>query len=249
MSKPIAILVVAAISLYGCSGNIEQETVRSIEIGTSRAEVEEILGEPVTSEETSVGIIHTYSFNIDANESSSLPDNYGGCVGPCAMAQLVNLPVTLLVDASGAFDEEKELHIVYGEDDRIIELIRFIPERDSPENAILSERQIAAQRGLTISQAQNGDPEAQYTVARMNSGLDRFMWLCRAAMNGHAKARFEMGISREYGYRPVNKDLVLAYVWYVLADRSGFEGGGTLPADPTPRNYWRTSDFRRAYSR
>lgn len=228
MSKPVAILVVAAIVLYGCSGNIEQEAVRSIEIGTYRAEVEEVLGEPVASEQTNVGVIHTYSFDVDADESDSLPDDYGGCVGACAMAYMLILPATVIVDASGVFDEERQLYVVYGPDNRVVELARTVPEGTSSEDAILRQRQwreeSAERRLITLGQAENGNPEAMYQYANVlsiNEQSERLRWYCRAAQAGHAKAQYTLGNYYRLGLVHIEQDVILAYAWYTLS----FEGG------------------------
>ncbi len=48
-------------------------------------------------------------------------------------------------------------------------------------------------------------------------------WLCQAADEGHSLARHRLGTIYYYGLDGVERDLVLAYVWYALAEQTGAE--------------------------
>ena len=45
-----------------------------------------------------------------------------------------------------------------------------------------------------------------------------FMWTCVAAHKGHFDAQVSLGYSYRYGRKPVERDLIQAYVWLALAD-------------------------------
>jgi hypothetical protein len=238
MTRLLAIPVVSAIILLGCT----PQNVRSIEVGTPRVEVEEILGEPLAREETSLGVIYTYSFIYDANESDTLPTDYGGCVGACAMAYLLILPLTLVVDASGINDEEHHLHIVYGPDSRAVELVDVLPDGQSAEEAILRERErqrlererqklererqeeAAALCKQPLTEAMMIDAEAQLQRAIDCGEFGHqavFRWRCLAAHQRSHSAQNHVGHYYRVGSDPIQQDFVEAYKWYSLAAASG----------------------------
>ncbi len=81
---------------------------------------------------------------------------------------------------------------------------------------------------LLEDRARRGDAESQYQLGRFLAP-DIFLapdkesgwkWYCLAANRGHRDAQFTLGILFEWGYGPVQKDLVRAYVWYALAEGS-----------------------------
>ena len=219
--KSISVTLVASIGLVlqGCASNVEPENVRSIAVGTPRAEVEEVLGEPVASRDTDLGLIYTYSFSYDSKESDALPDDISGCVGGCAMAYLLILPAILIIDAAGVFDEETFLTVIYDEQDRIA----LVLEGDQTE---------------TLLRAASGDPESQYILASViEQSMEQWKWLCRAAHSGHGEARYDVADYYRYGYGDFSVDQVQAYKWLSLAEESGIGTGfkatfaGPLAAD------------------
>ena len=207
--KSISVTLVASIGLVlqGCASNVEPENVRSIAVGTPRAEVEEVLGEPVASRDTDLGLIYTYSFSYDSKESDALPDDISGCVGGCAVAILFILPAILIIDAAGVFDEETFLTVIYDEQDRIA----LVLEGDQTE---------------TLLRATSGDPESQYILASViEQSMEQWKWLCRAAHSGHGEARYDVADYYRYGYGDFSVDQVQAYKWLSLAEESGIGTG------------------------
>jgi hypothetical protein len=77
--------------------------------------------------------------------------------------------------------------------------------------------------------AENGQREAMYTLGHEHDAgtLEKWHWVCLAATQGHAKARHETGHYYETGENPVSQDLVRSYVWYSLAETSGYQEAGT----------------------
>jgi hypothetical protein len=77
--------------------------------------------------------------------------------------------------------------------------------------------------------AENGQREAMYTLGHEHEAgtLEKWHWVCLAATQGHAKARHETGHYYETGENPVSQDLVRSYVWYSLAETSGYQEAGT----------------------
>ncbi len=84
--------------------------------------------------------------------------------------------------------------------------------------------------------AEQGDKEAQYLLGKsrccgFGAGHDTtsaLKWLCRAALQGHGGAQYEIG--RYYGLRAdtyygpsLRQDLIYAYTWYSLAARQGIQ--------------------------
>lgn len=54
-------------------------------------------------------------------------------------------------------------------------------------------------------------------------GPQEWRWLCRAADQGYSLARHRLGTVYYHGLDNVERDLVLAYVWYNLAEKTGPE--------------------------
>lgn len=113
--------------------------------------------------------------------------------------------------------------------------IEYVPP-DLPDNQIAvngavyksaAERR-EAERVELEDRARQGDAESQYQLGRFLAP-DIFLapdkesgwkWYCLAANRGHREAQFTLGILFEWGYGPVQMDLVRAYVWYALAEGS-----------------------------
>lgn len=85
-------------------------------------------------------------------------------------------------------------------------------------------------RAMLLSQAENGEAEAQYQLGRTyccgrGAGYDRVIareWFCKAAMQGHGGAQYQLG--RMLGERmdshsipKKRENLIEAYMWYSLA--------------------------------
>ena len=82
------------------------------------------------------------------------------------------------------------------------------------------------------SEADSGDPEKQYQVARAllahskehQTARDAKNWLSLAAEQGHADARTQLGLLYARGLG-VSQDLSSAYFWFLMAARSGSKEG------------------------
>lgn len=60
-------LFLALLLVQGCAETAEPDKALKIGPGTTRAEVEELLGESVQVKETSDGLIYTYSYTVEDN--------------------------------------------------------------------------------------------------------------------------------------------------------------------------------------
>lgn len=74
--------------------------------------------------------------------------------------------------------------------------------------------------------AEQGDPEAQYELAKKYSyTLDpnpyamSLHWFTKAAEQGHNKAQYELGLMYYRGYG-VSQDYIKAYIWFNIAGSS-----------------------------
>lgn len=92
------------------------------------------------------------------------------------------------------------------------------------------DRRISAQdcRGVFWTEEQMlslepGDAKTRWQLYAESAdpGKREWRWLCQAADQGFALARHRLGTIYYYGLDGVESDLVLAYVWYSLAQRSG----------------------------
>ena len=73
-------------------------------------------------------------------------------------------------------------------------------------------------REITLQQAEEGSPEAQYEVGMNSYSLLRLEWLCRSAIGGLALARYQLGRHFESMAEP---DYSSAFVWHSLAAQDG----------------------------
>jgi TPR repeat protein len=94
------------------------------------------------------------------------------------------------------------------------------------------ERGISAQdcRGVFCSKEQMlllepGDTKTKWQLYAESAAPSHqeWRWLWQAADQGHALAHHRLGTIYYYGLDGVEKDLVLAYVWYSLAENTGPE--------------------------
>ena len=90
---------------------------------------------------------------------------------------------------------------------------------------------------LTLAEA--GDAQAQYKMAQQSvaGSTDKWIWYCRAAVNGHARAQATVGHFFEQGTTPVKRDLVRAYIWYSAAEANGFAPKVYEGYDKPPRTH------------
>jgi len=236
----IGFLVVA--SVQGCVGSKRDfRSLSKIGPGMTRSEVEEKTGQPASTEKTPFGYVSNYRVVIDANETNNLPSDYGGCVGGCAMAYLLIIPVTNIVDAVGAFDEITEIAVGYSLDEHVIGTSFGTSGNDELKE--LLENYSKAQQGDPGAQylfapyaqeemqeewyrraAIQGHAGAQYELARRaeDGSDDQWYWYCLAAKQGYANAQFSIGDLFETGKGQVEQNLVKAYLWYNAASANGY---------------------------
>jgi TPR repeat protein len=70
----------------------------------------------------------------------------------------------------------------------------------------------------------DGNPEfSAYRKFPFRKPYSGFWFLCRAADNGYAEARYELGRLYEIGDDQVPKDLVKALMWYRLSTKGGHD--------------------------
>ena len=83
---------------------------------------------------------------------------------------------------------------------------------------------------LLLPLAENGDEEAQYTLAGLceaGNGVRKslkkaFLWYEKAALKNHVLAQYKMGCFYEdFGSNPVRRNLAKAAEWYKLAAMQG----------------------------
>jgi hypothetical protein len=117
----------------------------------------------------------------------------------------------LIFGVAGLIDEDPwYVTITFDDSDYVERIITNLNPWHDPER-----------KKITLQQAEEGSPEAQYEVGKHFSGLLRLEWLCRSAIGGLALASYHLGRHFETMDEP---DYSAAYVWQSLAAR------GELPA-------------------
>ncbi len=112
---------------------------------------------------------------------------------------------------------------------------------------------------LFLPRARQGDPEAEYYVARMYENAQGVAkdpeqvvkWYELAARHGHPKAQYKMAIGYAMGYGGLKHDDVAAGKWLIRSAENGYRraqkvlakayemGKFGLPRDPERAEYWR----------
>ena len=200
--------LVTALLLQGCAASmgVEPTDLSGIGEGKTRAEVEAIIGTPIEQETLSFGTAAVYAY--DRGSSGVLPKDYGGCVGACAMAYMVILPLSILAHDEVVAKQRGHLIVVYDRLDHVLDLY--------PDQSI-----------DRLKSAHEGDAEAQYELskafARIGQIGERFRWLCIAANQNHSKAQSALGDGFRDGSfsKDQTPDHPRAYMWYVLSAANG----------------------------
>ena len=128
--------------------------------------------------------------------------------GPPGAALVANLFIEIGCGLQGA-SQERETRIRKQEADERYEKL---------------EQETHKRRGELLARAQQGNVEARFELGHSSDDpSERRKWLCLAANQGHEKARIVLGVGKEFGYEPFERDYAESYMWYTLAMAQGNE--------------------------
>ena len=144
----IAVLLLG-LAVQGCSTAMRHEGVPAtdlseIQVGATRAAVESVLGQPVASSSTTTGKVDTYKYdagrpgeNVDPLYGRADVGRMCGGDAQCGMGLIVLRlyaePLLFLRELILRGEQERELRVTYGPDDRVTKL-ETEPEKPQPEN-------------------------------------------------------------------------------------------------------------------
>ena len=188
--------------LVGCE-SVDRKNVYTINAGDPRKDVEAILGDAVEIKETDLGSIYTYETVVDARERDSLPDNYRGCGGGCAMAYLIIMPVTVLLDASGFRDEKKRFYAAYDTEDNvvviseeksdIVEYWQIDAKAGGGDKTAQNKLRLILEEGKSIKYIQNLREKAAEEKRRLARIAAEIAPLASKAEQGDLEAQYHLG--------------------------------------------------------
>ena len=114
------VLVLVFVTACSASTGVEPTDLSEIRIGASRATVQAVFGEPIFRGQTEYGRAEAYTYNKGTNPA--LPGSYGGCVGGCAMGNMVLLFLSPLAHESIVSEQRRRLTVIFDEKDRVRDL-------------------------------------------------------------------------------------------------------------------------------
>ncbi len=225
----LSFIVFLAVSLSACA--IAPTDLSGINVGATRATVEDVLGKPVESMQSDTGRIDVYKYNKGYTPTaSSMPRH------DLDMAILTFpfwIPLLPIVHER----QREDIDIIYGPDDTVVhhgtgltkqQAEKALQEFLKAKQEFLKAEQKAKQEFL---KAEQGDADAQYHVSR-RYGAKGWKWLCLAANQGHNRAQYSMGDYYQWGqnwpivaydFEAVEADYVHAYMWYSLAASNRYD--------------------------
>lgn len=104
----------------------------------------------------------------------------------------------------------------FGQDDKLARIDRETSGDDCREVFWTEEQLLSFEPG-------DAKTKWQLYSEATEPGPREWRWLCQAADEGHSLARHRLGTIYYYGLDGAERDLVLAYVWYSLAESTGSE--------------------------
>jgi hypothetical protein len=199
--------------MIGCSSGVEEAKLATIKEGSTRSEVEAIIGTPSEAFVANGVTYRIYRVRLAMPVPGAKP-------GLGSAGETIGLG---LIELFGG--DHDYLAIVYTKDNKVL-AFRAADKKPVAIKKLKVAIERIAFRDELAARAAKGDPEAQYMLAyRLNDLSKAWKWYCLAAHQGHPEARYAMGNYYRYGHAPLQKDLLRAYIWYRLAEASGYEGG------------------------
>jgi len=148
-----------------------------------------------------------------ATIATSDPCNMVGEAAGAAITNTVPKPAPRVVVVAAGNNPYDSAQTVIREEEREREEARLERECFLPfSEALLLDVDTQGQRATSCGEF--GDPVG-------------WQWLCLAAHNEDPEAQDKIGSFYENGGGPVSQDLILAYIWYSLAEVNGFKEGGS----------------------
>ena len=199
-------------ALAGCYGmvGVEPTDVSTVKAGSSRTEVEAVLGTPIESGTVEGYRVDVYGYN--AGSTGSMPGPIYDFAAGVAVLMIYMTPIPHVIEYEG---QRVYLAVWYSADDKIVgyhkstdkeAILEQTGERIRFEDARRVERiRLEGARRAYESQlrlrAEAGDSEAQYEMAQLveTKSAEQLMWTRLAAHQGHAEAQFDMAQLSESG--------------------------------------------------
>ena len=195
----------------GCAFVSYPDQLGRVSHGATRSSIESggIIGGQISSVASGKGKIVTYSYRkFDSNK--------------CPHGDLLAIVTLTALAAPFICAQTGRVVITYGPNDTVekYEIVKDSPIREA------NERRAAETERRLLERAMRGEAEAQNLLgARLLPKPEGMRWLCRAADQGHARARNDIAERYAYDLPPVRKDVVQAYLWHDLSAAAGFSPG------------------------
>lgn len=243
MRFPLIILLPFLVALAGCAAmsGVEPTDLSFIRAGVTEADVEQVLGKPVAQRRENFGSLNAYTY--DQGTDAVLPQNYRGCVGACAMAYLIILPLSVLEHGDIVSKQKGSISMVFDTDWKLA----FAAAYHSPTAATESLPDIAGKYSAFLS----GDAKAAYALGEIALAPQQKAELLEAAAKGgYADAQYELGNIYKLG-DGFARDQSKAVTWWREAAAQGhalacmkiadaYRFGKGVPRNETEARFWLT---------
>jgi hypothetical protein len=195
-----SLLVSVSLVLQGCAAisGVEPTDLSQVKLGADRQSIETVLGKPIETAETDLGLAAVYKYNK------------GGppVIGPRLFPYFLLIPFLWpFAEHDARSQQERLLTILYDQEGQMV--------------SAFWDDQLEALRGVA-----QGDVHTIFELGkRSRPGSDlQFLWYCHAAQKNHVVAQYLLAARfYESGAEQVGRDLKKAYFWYSLASKNGDE--------------------------
>ena len=218
----LAICLLGALaSCYGMVG-VEPTDLSIIQAGSSRTEVEAILGTPIESETVEGYRVDIYDYN--AGSTGSMPAPIYDFAAGVAVLMIYMTPIPHAIEYEG---QRAYVALWYSVDDKVVghttDTDKEVVAERARERIRLEGVRKAYEAKLRLK-AEAGDSEAQYEMAQLveTKSAEQLMWTRLAAHQGHAEALYDMAQLSETGSAE-------QLMWTCLAAHQGPTPDGPLP--------------------
>jgi hypothetical protein len=194
------LLVSVGLAVQGCAAmsGVEPTNLSDINAGTSQQQAETVLGKPIETANTDLGLAAVYKYDK------------GGppVIGPQLFPYFLLIPFLWpFAEHDARSQQERLLTILYDQEGQMV--------------SAFWDDQLEALRGVA-----QGDVHTIFELGkRSRPGSDlQFLWYCHAAQKNHVVAQYLLAARfYESGAEQVGRDLKKAYFWYSLASKNGDE--------------------------
>ncbi len=207
-----SLLVSVSLVLQGCAAisGVEPTDLSQVKLGADRQSIETVLGKPIETAETDLGLAAVYKYNKGG------PPVIDPQFGPYFLLMPFLWP---FAEHAARSQQERLLTILYDTSQKVVWCGPYLAQLETIIRSGARLREVQE----CVSPEHQFSPSDVETLYQIGVDLtDRVLawnFACLAAHLGHQQAQDYLATWYYLGNEPVRKDFVKAYVWYTLAGR------------------------------